>query len=196
MAGEFMVVNPRHRRRRARRARGRVRTKRRRKLAMRRNPNPRRRRRRSYARRHLRRRSYARNPRGFNLGGIDVGAAALTAGGFVGSTIAANFISRSLPAEWSAGPNAPLVRIGLKAAVGVGLPLIARRFIGARVSNLLAAGAAVSVLVDLWATYAAPALGMSDYETGTIQGYETGTLGELPEAGDGGGSIYGGSIYG
>jgi len=198
MAGEFMVINPRHRRR-SRGAGGRFKAgraknprKRRRRLAARNPVNPRRRRRRS--RRHY----LARNPRvsrGMNLAGIDVGAAAITAGGFIGAGVGAKFLVTMLPPDWQSGPNAPLARIGLKAVVGVGVPILARRFIGARMSNLLAAGGAVAVLIDAWQTWLAPAMGLGEYEAGMLQDYETGGAIEgLSEVESGG--AYGGNIYG
>lgn len=163
MAGEFMVINPR----RKRRSKAKPARKRRRRARALHNPTHRRRRRSTRARVARRgRRRVHRNPRGLNLAGIDFGAAAMTAGGFIGADIGAGFIAKMLPANWQTG--AP--RLALKAAVGIGVPLVARRFIGARVSNLLAAGAAVSVLVDVYKLWIAPNIpGLSDYE---LTGYE------------------------
>lgn len=168
MAAEFLVVNPRaKRRRKATNTR-----KRRRRARAHHNPTHRRRRRNTRARVHRRgRRRVHRNPRGLNLAGIDFGSAAITAGGFIGADLGAGFIAKMLPPNWQTG--AP--RLALKAAVGIGVPLVARKFIGARLSNLLAAGAAVSVLVDAYHLWIAPNVpGLSDY---SLTGYESSPAG-------------------
>ena len=165
MAAQFAVINPR----RKRRKRAKATTRRRRRVrAAHPNPSRRRRRRTSRARvHHNRRRRVHRNPRGLNLGGVDFGAAAITAGGIVGADIAAGYLSKMLPA----GFQSPVARIGVKAAIGIGAPLLLKRFIGGRTANLLAAGAAISVLLDAYHAWIAPAIGLSDYEIG-MTGYE------------------------
>jgi len=198
MAGEFMVVNPRRRRRR-RTASGRFvkgggkrRRRRRTRLHARRNPvNPRRRRRRS----SHRRRSYRRNPGLRLMPGLDLGAAAITAVGVIGPRIAADQLAQFLPADWTAGPNAPVVKIGLRAAIGFGVPMLARRWIGARTANLLMAGAAVGLVLDAYSTWIAPAMGVSGYETGDLGDYETGALGFDESSEMLGGSVYEGGAY-
>lgn len=188
MSAEFMVINPRRRRRSKAKASPRKRRRR-----ARAHHNPTRRRRRRARVHHNRRRRVHRNPRGMNLAGIDFGAAAITAGGFVGSDLGAGFLAKMLPANWQTG--AP--RLALKAAVGVGAPLLLRKVIGPRISNLLAAGAAVSVLVDAYHMWIAPNVpGLSDY---TLNGYEPapgGGLGEGAELELGGGeNMYSDTMY-
>jgi hypothetical protein len=166
MAGEFMVINPRRRRRKAK-ANTR---KRRRRARAHHNPTNRRRRRSTRARSHRRGRRVHSNPRGLNLAGIDFGAAAITAVAFIGSDVGAGFLTKMLPANWQGGPT----RLAVKVGIGIAIPLVARRFIGARVSNLLVAGVAVSVLVDAYRMWVAPAMGLSDYE---LTGYEAAPMG-------------------
>ena len=106
-----------------------------------------------------------RNPRAFY--GINIGDAAITAGGVIGSDIAAGWLTRMLPGNI----QSPITRLGVKAAIGVGAPLVLKRFIGSKTAHLLAAGAAIGVLLDAYHLWLAPALGLSDYEIG-MTGYE------------------------
>jgi hypothetical protein len=165
MAGEFMLINPRPKRRKRTKATNRRR--RRRVRAAHTNPVHRRRRRRNTRARVHHRRRVHRNPRGLNLGGVDFGSAAITAGGVVGSDIAAGYIAKMLPSAW----QTPITRLGVKAVIGIGAPLALKKFIGSRVANLLAAGAAIGVLLDAYHLWVAPAIGLSDYEIG-MTGYE------------------------
>lgn len=161
MAGEFMVINPRGKRRK--RTKAKARRRKRRAVAVHHNKRRRpARRRRAVARR---RRAVHSNPR---FAGIDVGAAAMTAGGIVGVNIASGYVAKMLPASW----QTPIGRIGVKVALGVGAPLLLKRFIGSRTANLIAAGAAISVLLDAYGMWVAPALGLSDYDIG-MTGYES-----------------------
>lgn len=194
MAGEVMLINPRrkHRRKKARRARrARTHHRRRRGLFA---ANPRRRHRRARGRRVRRH----RNPRAMRFFGVDLGAVGLATSGYFVTRYATGGLLGMLPAEWRADPNtAPLVRIGMKAAVGVGLPMMLRPMIGRSVSNWLAVGGGIAVLADLFETYVAQMipLPLADYEQGMLTDYEQGQLtglGQEESAGD----VYAGSIYG
>lgn len=94
---------------------------------------------------------------------MDLGAAALIAAGVVGSEVATGFVSAQpfVPEGLKTGP----ARIGLKAAVGIGTPMLLRRFIGPRVANLLMLGAGVGLIVDVYRTFVVPNVpGLSDYD--------------------------------
>jgi len=214
MATEYMVLNPRRKRRRKRRVHASRPVRRRRRvhraLA---NPNPRRRRR-SYRRRAraLRRRHARSNPRKFAFAGIDVGAMGLGAAGFLGVKVGAGWINQMLAKQMPDIGTNPLAVIGVKAAVGIGGPMLLRQFkvLPREATNIIAVGAGIAIAVDLFNTYLAPALGLSDYElTGFPLGEylpsdtSGGPLGDayandlLPEGGDGIGAMpYSGSIYG
>lgn len=188
MAGEFMILNPRKRKRRATKK---TKSRKRRTRRARAHAAPKRRRRRIGARRHVARRRVRSNPRGMHMAGVDFKSAGFMAGGFILSNIGTGYISKMLPAGW----QGPVARIGVKAVVGIGGPLLLKRFIGAKTANLLAAGAAVSVLVDAYQTWVAPNIpGLSDYE---MAGYELGAgeLTELPDGMSGNENIYADSIY-
>ena len=191
MAGEFAVINPRRKRR-----------KKTRKVTHRRRKNARRRRvgvklvhrRRSHVarRRHNPRRRYARrhNPAVFGINIVKIGS---IAGGFVGTEILAGYLAGMLPAAWKTDAN--MVRIGCKAAVGVGAPLLLKRFLPRGVGSALAIGGGVAVLVDVFNTFVrpmVPGLPIADYEQGYIQGYEQP---EYSPALSGSDSVYGESVY-
>jgi len=187
MAGEFAVINPRRRRRKKVRTRRKV-SRRRRRVSV----NPIHRRRRHVARRHnpRRHRRYARrhNPAVFGINIVKIGS---IAGGFVGTEILAGYLAGMLPAAWKTDAN--MVRIGCKAAVGVGAPLLLRRFLPRGVGNALAVGGGVAVLVDVFNTYVKPnipGLPLGEYE---LAGYEAPA--ELGPGLSGSGSVYGESIY-
>lgn len=196
MAGEFALINPRRKRRKkATTHRRRKASKRRRRVAV----NPIHRRRRHVARRrhNPRRRHYARrhNPAIF---GINIVQISSLAGGFVGTEILAGYLAGMLPAAWKTDAN--MVRIGCKAAVGVGVPMLAKSFLprGVRGAlNALAIGGGVAVLVDVFNTFVKPnipGLPLSNYEQGFISGYEDN--GMLPDTGmSGSDSVYGESVY-
>lgn len=198
MAGEFVMLNPRRRRRRrttrARsHARKPVRRRRRRTVRARVHHNPTRRlrrRRRASAHRRTRRRVH-RNPR-FNMAGIDIGSAVFVGAGLVGSDIAAGYVLKMLPGNWQSAP----ARLAVKAAIGIGTPLLLRRFIGTKNSNLLALGAFAGVVVDAYHLWVAPMIGLSGYETG-MTGYEPGIgAGEGGDAGFAGGeNMYSDTMY-
>ena len=130
MAGEVLLVNPR---RRCRRKKARA-TRRRRKA--RRNPfyamNPRRRRRRVGRRRSsARRRRARRNPRLPILGNVNLNAIGGGAAGYLGARYGTGWLLSLMP-QLAADPNTgPLVRIGVKAAVGIlGNPMLLRMIPG------------------------------------------------------------------
>jgi hypothetical protein len=190
MAGEFAVINPRRKRRKKATTRRRKTARRRRRVTV----NPIRRRRRSNVarRRHNpRRRRYARrhNPAVFGVNIVKIGS---IAGGYVGTEILAGYLAGMLPASWKTDPA--MVRIGCKAAVGVGAPLLLKRFLPRGVGSALAIGGGVAVLVDLFNTYVKPripGLPLGEYEHGMISGYEPDYSAEL----QGGDSVYGESVY-
>jgi hypothetical protein len=190
MAGEFAVINPRRRRRKKVTHRRKT-HKRRRRVAV----NPFHRRRRVHARRRhnpRRHRRYARrhNPAFLGVNFVKIGS---LAGGFVGTEILAGYLAGMLPAAWKTDAN--LVRIGCKAAVGVGAPLLLKRFLPRGVGNALAVGGGVAVLVDVFNTYVKPnipGLPLGEYEQGYIQGYEEPA--QLSGLG-GSESVYGESVY-
>ena len=175
MAG-YMVVNPRKKRKTTRRKATRRKTTRKR-----RNPyqmtaaNPRRRaRRKTTIRRYTRR----RNPRPnfFGLGRIDFEGATAVAGGAVATNMAGDWLLNMLPADWKAGQAADLTRVGSKLAVGVVLPGVLSRFIGAKWSKNLALGGIAAVMIDVFQTWVAPNIpGLSDYEwdSNQLENYES-----------------------
>jgi hypothetical protein len=203
MAGEALLINPRHRRRR-KKARARARTHRRKRARSRRNPylfgaNPRRRRRRGRALHRRGRRRARRNPRIPFLGNVNFNAIGAGTAGYLGTRYGTGFLMSVLPPQWSADPNtAPLVRIGAKAVVGlVALPLLAKTFRLRGVAGPLALGAGIAIAVDLFETYLARfiPIPLADYEQGQLQAYEEGVLGDAEDAGDGS-SVYGSNVYG
>jgi hypothetical protein len=187
MAGEFAVINPRRKRRKkATTHRRRKASRRRRRVAVnpihrlrRRRHNPRRR---HYARRH--------NPAVFGVNIVKIGS---IAGGFVGTEILAGYLAGMLPAAWKTDAN--MVRIGCKAAVGVGAPLLLKRFLPRGVGSALAIGGGVAVLVDVFNTYVKPnipGLPLGEYDQGYITGYESPGYSPALAGGD---SVYGESVY-
>lgn len=203
MAGsELLVLNPRRRRRRKAKATGSRRRRRtRRHSVARHNPRPLRRRRRAVARRRhnprRRRRSVRHNPRVLGVNVTQI--AMITAGGFV-TEVLADKLAKMLPASWAT--NADVVRIGTKAAVGIGLPLVARKFLPRGWGNAIAIGGGVVTLFDIIKTYVAPhipGLSLSGYEIGpTGTGIATDTVGFSGYTQDAGmsGGIYDNGVYG
>jgi len=196
MAGEFAVINPRRRRRKKATAKRRKSSRRRRRVAV--NPIHRlhRKRRHVARRRHNpRRRRYARqhNPAVFGINIVKIGS---IAGGFVGTEILAGYLSGMLPAAWKTNPA--MVRIGCKAAVGIGAPLLLKRFLPRGIGAALAVGGGVAVLVDVFNTFIKPnipglPLGeMGEYNQGYITGYEDPGYSAALSGGD---SVYGESVY-
>jgi len=187
-----MLINPRrrkHRRRKKARA-----TRKRRYHATRNPANPHRRKRRHH--RRAKRRHNPRAARAFTFAGVNLGAIGLGAAGYIGAEIGAGYLAKLLPPEWSAQP---LSKTAIKAAVGFGVPILAKRFkLGSGAMwNAVMIGAGVSVAVDLLNAYVLPAIGLSDYESGQLYDYEQGQLaGPSQLAGpEDGGEAYGNSAY-
>lgn len=201
MAGsELLVLNPRRRRRKAKATGRRRKVSRRRRAVARRNPRAVvHRRRRARARRNpRRRRSYARrNPR---VMGVDLKQIGMIAAGGIVTEVLADKLAKMLPATWNI--NADMARIGTKAAVGIGLPLVARKFLPRGWGNAIAIGGGVVTLLDIIKTYVAPhipGLTLSSYEIGpTSTGIATDTVGFSGYTQDDGmsGGVYDGNVYG
>jgi hypothetical protein len=203
MAGsELLVLNP-GRRRRGRRTKAKHRVnRRRRRVVARHNPaRKHRRRRRNPVARHRRAR---RNPSTKMLG-INFQEIGMLAAGGVITEVLADKLASVLPADWKTS-NADMVRIGSKAAIGVGLPLIARKFLPRGWGNAIAIGGGVVTLLDIIKTYVAPhipGLTLSGYEIGptglsTATIAQGGGLGTFYQAPSGGmsGSAYDDGVYG
>lgn len=133
--------------------------------------------------------------------GIDVTQIGMLAIGGAVTEVLADKLAGFLPASWKS--NADVVRIGTKAAVGVGLPLLARKFLPRGWGNAIAIGGGVVTVLDIIKTYVAPHIpGI------TMSGYEIGPTGMsqaniAPGAGLGtysqgglSGSAYDDSVYG
>ena len=86
----------------------------------------------------------------------------------------------SLAPQISADPNtAPWIRMGIKALVGlVGLPMLARMLRMRGLAGPLAIGGGIAVAQDLFDTFVKPAFPIADYETQTIEAYETQEIGQ------------------
>lgn len=167
MAGsELLVLNPRHRRRRrTRRAKATTKRRRRRRVrVMHHNPRVRSRRRRSHVRRRRTRRTH--NPGGRILG-VNVGQVAMLATGGIVTEVLADKLAKMIPAGWNLDAN--MARIGAKAAIGVGVPLLGRKFLPRGWGNAIAIGGGIVTLLDFFKTYVAPkipGLTLSSYELG------------------------------
>lgn len=169
MAGsELLVLNPRRRRRgrRAKAASSRTRRRRRRVHAVARH-NPRRhvRRRRAHAR--VGRRRVRRNPRIGGAVGNNTGTILGIGVGMIATELLAAKLADMLPAAWNTNPD--LTRIGTKAAIGIGVPLLAGKMLPRGWGKWLAIGGGVAVLHDLFVTFVAPKIPgvkLSGYEIG------------------------------
>lgn len=202
---EMLVLNPRRRRRKShakrthsrRRRRATTSSRRRRRSTVHafRAHNPRRRRRSTRRRVHARRR---RNPSVRGLTGSPiVKGLALAVGVKVTDGIATK-LSSMLPASMQSNPD--LARIGTKAALAFGLPIVLRkvRVLPPAIASAVTVGATIALGLDLVKTYIAPRVPfLSDYEqvplTGTdqpemLQSYEAMQL-------TGTDSAYGGGAY-
>lgn len=178
----LLVGNPRRRRRRKAKA---AKPRRRRARRTRRVHNAAPRRRRRVARRtHARRRSrrLVHNPR--MSGNVFARGAGIALGGLAVELLASK-LSNMLPASWQG--NANMVRIGSKAALTIGIPMLAKRVkvLPSGVANAIALGGAVVTVVDIINTYVKPHVPMlngmdegvmADYEAGAISDYEQGAL--------------------
>ena len=86
--------------------------------------------------------------------------------------------------------------MGVKAAIGIGVPFMLRGMIGRRIANLMITGTAVGLVLDAYQTWVAPALGLKGYEEGALGDYEQGQLGWNDESNVAlGGSVYEGGTY-
>jgi hypothetical protein len=127
---------------------------------------------------------------------------AWVAAGVVGSRLASGWLAKMIPASLSAGPQADLVRIGTKAAVGMALPMVLKslKVIPANAATFIAVGGFAAVALDVFETYIAPNVpGLSDYE---LSGYESsgspaglGDDDESMDLLDSGGGMGGSSLY-
>lgn len=205
---EVLLVNPRRRRRKAS-------SKRKRARAHRSNPTRRRRRRAApVMHRRTRRRVHARrrhNPRRRRLhrnplragSNVFMRGAGIAAAGLAVDVLATKLAS-FLPASWALDAN--VTRIGCKAAITIGVPMLAKRvrIIPAGVANAIAIGGAVVTVMDIINTYVKPHLPaglLSEYDpnNSVMQGYEAGQLSggnmEGYEAGQLSGGAYGDGAY-
>lgn len=194
---EVLLLNPR-RRRRTRKAKATTKRRRRRRVsharAMHHNP---RRHRRVRARRHnpRRRRRVRRNPSLGGGGNMLMKGAGIAAGALAVEALA-NALASKLPDSWKANPD--MVRIGSKAAIAIGAPLILKkiRVLPHGVANAIAIGGAVAVALDALRTWVAPHVPfLHGYEAGMLTGYEDGTITGADDAPQIGESAYGQSAY-
>ncbi len=204
MAGEVLLINTRYGRKRRTKARAH----RRKRARARHNPFEyamNRRRRRHVATRASRRRHRARrNPQIPLLGNVNFNAIGAGAAGYIGTRYGTGWLLSVLPR--TADPNtAPLVRIGVKAVIGIaGLPMLARMLRLRGAAGPLAIGGGIAVAVDLFETYLAKMIPipMADYEQQVLTDYETrqltGTEEEISTSIGGGafgGGAFGGSAF-
>jgi len=201
---EMLVLNPRRRRRKShakrtgtRRRRATTgRRRRRTTVHAHRAHNPRRRR--SVARRRVHRRR-RRNP---SLGGHGM-TGTLTkglwlAGGVAVTNAIGNKLASMLPANLQSNPD--VARIGTKAALGIGLPILLRkvRLVPPGIANALAVGGAIAFGLDVVKTYIAPKVPfLSDYEQVPLMGTDSPEVLQSYEAMQltGTDSAYGGGAY-
>jgi len=124
----------------------------------------------------------------------NVKTGAVIAAGLIGTDFLAAKLDAALPAAWKTDAN--LTRIGTKAAIGIGLPLLAGKFLPRGVAKTIAIGGTAAVVLDLFQTYVAGKLGMSltGYETGMLTDYQPGTITGIEE-GQLSDTAYGGGAY-
>ena len=172
MAGEVILVNARGRGRR-KKARARRRGRARARVAVAIN------RRRPRRHRITARRRAHRNPRIPFLGNVNINGILGGTGGYLGTRYGTGWLM-SLAPQISADPNtAPWIRMGIKALVGlVGLPMLARMLRMRGLAGPLAIGGGIAVAQDLFDTFVKPAFPIADYETQTIEAYETQEIGQ------------------
>lgn len=138
------------------------------------------------------------------FGGGNIGMGITIGVGIAGAQILANKLESVLPASWKTDPN--IVRIGSKAAIGIGLPLVLKhvKILPPKVAQVIAYAGVAAAVLDIIATYVAPKLNltMGEYQPGMLTGMETGGLSEYQEGtlsdlspGPSGGA-YGGGAYG
>jgi len=137
------------------------------------------------------------------LGNVNIAAITGGAVGYIGTRYGTGWALSVIPPQWSADPNtAPLVRIGVKALVGiVGIPMLLRFIPGARkFAGPAAIGGGIAVAVDLFETYLAKMvpIPMADYEQQVLTDYETRALTGTDDGSPGfiQGGAFGSSAYG
>lgn len=202
---EMLVLNPRRRRRKShakragtrRRRRGTTgRRRRRTTVHAHRMHNPRRRRR-SVARRRVHRRR-RRNPSVRGLTGSPIAKGlALALGVKVTDGITAK-LSSMLPASMQSNPD--LARIGTKAALAFGLPIVLRkvRVLPPAIASAVSVGATIALGLDIIKTYVAPRVPfLADYEQVPLMGTDSPEVLQSYEAMQltGTDSAYGGGAY-
>lgn len=190
MAGEVLLINPR-RRRRKRTTRGKAkRTHRRLRRVM---VNPRRHRySRPRRRSSIRRRRHHRIRHNPALAGGKLMQGVMIGVGAVAADTLGGFVQKWIPAAWNLDAN--VARIGTKAVVGIGAPMLLRkmRALPPNLTNAWMLGGVVVTVLDVFETYVKPNIpGLGEYEYGTVQGYEepAGLVGE------GSADVYGDGIY-
>jgi len=164
MAGEVMLINPRRRRRKK------ATTTRRKRRVRRHNPTVFRKRRVHRRRRHnpvrARRRRHVRHNPARKMLGLPVMQIVGFTGGFIVTEVLADKLAAMLPAGWKTDAN--LTRIGTKAAIGVGLPMVLKmtKLVPHNIANAIAVGGGICVLWDVFKTYIGPKIGL------TLSAYE------------------------
>lgn len=193
---EVLLFNPRPKSKRRKHAKRRRVTHRRRRAAH----NPRRhrvyaaapRRRRRYGRRHHARRRVHHNPR---LGGGQLMQGVMFGAGAIVAKVGAGFLAKQIPAAWNLDANT--ARIGTEAAIGIGAPMLAKKFklIPGNLANAWLMGGIVVTVLDVFDTYVKPNIpGLADYEYPNLQTYTEPA--QLMGVGDDGGEgPYGGGPY-
>ena len=162
MAGEVMLINPRRRRRKKATTN---RRKRRVRRAPRHNPTAFHKRRVRRVRRHnparARRRHHVRHNPGMKMLGMPVMQIVSFTGGFIVTEVLADKLAAMLPAAWKT--NADMLRIGSKAAIGVGLPMVLKmtKLVPQNIANAIAVGGGICVLWDVFKTYVGPKIGLT-----------------------------------
>jgi hypothetical protein len=166
MAGEVMLINPRRRRRKK------ATTTRRKRRVRRHNPTVYRKRRVIHRRRRhnpvraRRRRRHVRHNPAMKMLGLPVMQIVGFTGGFIVTEVLADKLAAMLPATWKT--NADVLRIGSKAAIGVGLPMVLKmtKLVPHNIANAIAVGGGICVLWDVFKTYIGPKIGL------TLSAYE------------------------
>jgi hypothetical protein len=165
MAGEIVLINPRrHRRKKNARKRRHHRRHanpfmhRKRHVSRRRRHNPRR------HRRHVR-----HNP-GRILGGNLMKGVTFAAGA-IATDIAGGIAQKWIPPSWNLDPA--MSRIGAKALVGIGAPMLAKQFrLPSSITTPWLIGGVVVTVLDIFNTYIAPKMGLTLQEYEQVSSYE------------------------
>lgn len=118
------------------------------------------------------------------------------AAGAIAVEALANALASKLPDAWKS--NADVTRIGTKAAITIGAPLLLKkiRILPPSVANAIAIGGAVATALDVLRTYVVPHVPfLHGYEAGMLTGYQEGTLTGADDAMQIGDSAYGERAY-